>query len=112
MYGVIETNPMVEHTTYNFERGPVSLKQLSDEGGHVTRVRLLTEGYGGIRLTDISYIHAMIGDEAVTISDLPSTNTLWGKGGVKAVFVRWASEEGVYAKGLGLLDENNWSVLY
>ena len=23
----------------------------------------------------------------------------------------WAKEEGVYAKGLGLLDENNWAVL-
>lgn len=89
----------------------VTLAELKARGGKISRVRLLTEvryGYG--RIADVSYIHATLpGGKVVPVRVDVSTNLLRE---VKKDFIEWAKREGVFAKGIGLLDEGNWSILY
>lgn len=112
-----------------------TLAEISKAGGRVSRVRLLQE----MGRVDISYIHAEVPADCPTCSGKPSifmgcstcrstgsftktvrvnlssmptgSHMLWRRE-VKGAFIAWAKEEGVYAKGLGLLDEGNWSVLH
>lgn len=87
----------------------MSLSEVAAKGGRITRVRILKE-YGRC---DISYIHATLRDGTVVPVrlDMPSSGIgLWFRE-VKGEFIAWAKAEGVFAKGLGLLDEGNWSVL-
>lgn len=85
----------------------MSLREVSDRGGKVTRVRILKEG----PYADISYIHATLPDGNVVPIHLtgPSVGERFFR--LKEEFVKWAKAEHVFAKGLGLLDESNWSVL-
>lgn len=110
MYGVNETNPLdfsaggvhpCETLTETVSLGDPRLKS-------VTRLRLLTER--GYPFLDVSYCYGELRDGSpvriqVTCGNLPRRNT-------KAALIAWAKAEGAYAKGLGLLDEGNWSVLY
>ena len=43
--------------------------------------------------------------------DLPSGSTCLVFRNLRADFIEWAKAEGVFAKGIGLLDGGNWSVL-
>lgn len=83
-----------------------TLRQISDMGGKITRLRILSDyGYG-----DISYVHATLPDgRTVPLTmDYPMGFSMRA---LKGELIAWAKEQGVFAKGLGLLDENNWSVL-
>lgn len=85
----------------------MTLRALADLGGRVTRVRFLSEG----PLCDLSYVHGVTPDgtlHALVGVDFPS---LTPKRLRKARLIEWAKREGVYAKGVGLLDEGNWSTL-
>lgn len=98
-----EYHDQVESTT-------LSLAEVAAQGGKITRVRLLAEA--GRR--DISYIHATLRDGRivrVSLSECPGT-TLIPAHKVKSTFIEWAKAERVFAKGLGLLDDGNWSVLH
>jgi hypothetical protein len=97
-----EYHQQVEATT-------ISLKEVSKAGGHISRVRLL--GEAGYR--DISYIHATLPGGRIVRVDTTNCPTVFliPANRVKATFIEWAKAEGVFAKGLGLLDEGNWSVL-
>ena len=91
----------------------MTLGQLVRAGGRVTRVRLLTENWGGRRMADISYIHGTLPDGTVVPLYIDASGgPLYGPQGMKHEFVEWAKREGVFAKTCGLLDEENWSVLY
>lgn len=110
-YGVRQTSPIEDG--YNFDRDNITLAELAARGGRITRVRLLTESWPGGRYADVSYIHGVLGDGTpVRLTDQPGSGPLWGAKGVKARMIEWAKESGVFAKSLGLLDENNWSILY
>lgn len=114
-----------------------TLKEIEQAGGRISRVRLLQE----MGRVDISYIHATIpggrrgcaGHQMadggpspmcsecnaktkdrvvrVSLSSMPTGSTCLWRREVKGAFIAWAKEERVFAKGLGLLDEGNWSVL-
>jgi hypothetical protein len=87
----------------------LTLKQVQAAGGKISRIRLL--GEAGYR--DISYIHATLADGRivrVNLNQCPGT-TLIPANKVKTTFIEWAKAEGVYAKGLGLLDDANYSIL-
>lgn len=89
----------------------MTLGALVAAGGRVTRVRLLTEVWPGRgRMADISYIHGTLpsGKVVPLYVDVQSGALR----DLKGEFIAWARREGVYAKGCGLLDEANWSVLY
>lgn len=106
-----ETNkaPGYYHDGVDYAR-PMALGEVAHAGGKVSRVRLLTELRAGGRLADVSYIHATLPDgTTVPVTGYPVTRLL---GGVKGEFIQWATEEGVSAKDLGLLDNDNWSVMY
>ena len=108
-YGVQETNGIPDG--YTFDRQEVTLSELAEKRGKITRVRLLTERWPSGRMADVSYIHGVLGDGTpVRIRETYHCSGLLRT--MKKQFIDWAKEEGVYAKGLGLLDEGNWSVLY
>lgn len=110
-YGVQATGEVVTaeyHKQVTAE--PMTLSEIAARGGRISRVRILKE-YGRC---DISYIHATLADGTivpVNMCWMPSSGIgLWFRE-VKGEFIAWAKAEGVYAKGLGLLDEGNWAVL-
>ena len=112
-YGVRASGEVVsseyhEGVSYDDE---MTLGELVRKGGKVTRVRLLTEVWPGRgRMADISYIHGTLPSGKV----VPLRLGVYGGPlrGLKGDFIAWAKEEGVFAKGCGLLDEANWSILY
>lgn len=116
-YGVQETNGLADghayHAGIDYDDA-LPLAEVAARGGHITRVRLLTEYWpsAGKRHADISYIHATLPDgKIVPVTGYPGACDLYGPRGVKAEFIAWANAQGVNAKRLGLLDEANWSVL-
>lgn len=104
MYGATETNSLIgEHPCHSLQ-GSATLGEVAK----VTRLRLLTER--GYPFMDISYCYGEMADGTpVRIVDLPMHLS---RKAPKADLIAWAKAEGAYAKGLGLLDEGNWSVLY
>jgi hypothetical protein len=85
----------------------------SHKGARIVRVRWIggdyIPGYG--KCYDISYIHGVLADGTrIRIND-PWNCTLVPKHKMMGALIEWAKEEGVYAKGLGLLERGNWSVL-
>lgn len=98
---------------YNREWAHMRLAELSAKGGKVTRVRFLTEKIMGVRLADLSYVHGVLPDGTpVRLEGLPALFRARWKQEVKKELIEWAKSEGVFAKGIGLLDEGNWSVMY
>lgn len=117
-YGVQETNGLENGHDYHAGvdyADQITLAELAKRGGRISRVRILTGSWGGVKMADISYIHATLpSGQTVPINVTGNVMgvPLWGPKGMKAHFIEWAKEEGVFAKGLGLLDESNWSILY
>jgi len=114
-YGAVSTNDLVNGAAYHEEVDYAdvhSLKAVADAKGKIVRVRLLTEVIPGAgRFCDVSYIHAQLPDGRI----VPVQNHLNGMmpmRTVKGQMIDWAKSEGVFAKGLGLLDEGNWSICY
>jgi hypothetical protein len=108
--GAFEANGLVNGSEYHAQvdySKTWSLAEVAEAGGRITRVRILTEGI----MRDISYIHATLpGGQTVNVENgVPYLTKKWE---LKGEMINWAKREGVYAKGLGLLDEGNWSVLY
>jgi hypothetical protein len=112
-YGADETNGLVDgaayHASVDYSR-TLSLKEVSDAGGKITRVRLLTERVMGRTLCDVSYIHATLPD-GTTVNVQNGLNNLTPYRTLKAEMIAWAKREGVFAKGIDLLNEGNWSTL-
>ena len=113
-YGVHETNPLPDggHDWSQFEEGTWSLRQLQDDGGKVCRLRLLTEA--GYPYLDISYVHGVLPNGRMVHVQPVRSSLVKAKGSVpsRRDLVQWAKEERVYARGIGLLDEGNWSILH
>ena len=85
----------------------MTLRQLADARGHITRLRILSDR--GSRYADISYCHGELPDGTpVRVYNVPSGLNYYR---LKNGLLEWAKGEGVFAKGVGLLDEGNWSVL-
>lgn len=117
-YGVQETNGLVNGHDYHGGvdyANQMTLAELAQRGGKISRVRILTGSWAGQRMADVSYIHATLPDGTTVPLNVTGNVMgvpLWGPKGLKAMFIEWAKEQGVYAKALGLLDESNWSILY
>ena len=117
-YGVQESNGLVDGATYHAGvdySDEITLAELQRRGGKISRVRILTGNWGGQKMADVSYIHATLPSGQVVPVNVTGDVMgvpLWGPRGMKARFIEWAKEEGVFAKGIGLLDEANWSILH
>lgn len=111
MHLVAEDNPMPVGL-HDVERRTVGLQELAQGGGKVTRLRMLSEKVGyGPRLFDVSYVYGEMGNgEPVRVRGL--WFSLVARRDIKGEIIRQCKAAGVFAKGLGLLDEGNWSVLY
>lgn len=108
---VPETNPMPVGL-HSIDREDIGLVEFARLGGRVTRLRLLTENMGmGVRVADVSYCYGVLPDgREVSIQDLWFSMIPMRQ--VKKEIIDICREKGVFAKALGLLDDNNWSVLY
>lgn len=127
-YNLDESNYLSDPNAYHQmmrDSEDITLAGLAALGGRITRVRILAGRWGSTWKADVSYIHGIVdGPKSIVdagaraalarhyrVIDFPATNDLYGPRGVKADFIAWAREVGVFAKGIGLLDEANWSVL-
>ena len=105
-YGVSETSPIDGGTKSLIDRA--EKRVLWDEPGlKIIRLRLLTER--GYPMFDVSYALGMLKGEPVWV-DLPFYNL--PRRGWKRAIIDEAKAEGVYAKGLGILDDHVLSVLW
>lgn len=86
-------------------RPSYTLAELKAAGGRVCRVRIFKD----CGRYDLSTAHGMVNGDMVRIAQLP--HIFCPKFQFKAQLIAWAKEEGVYAVGIGLLDEGNWSIL-
>jgi hypothetical protein len=89
-------------------KNEMTLKEISNAKGKITRVRLFQEGIW----CDISYIHATLPDGRIVNVRLTGPSHGIKRYAVKKVFIQWAKDQGVYAKGIDLLNESVWSVLH
>lgn len=108
-YGVQETNPLGlsshTHETVNWELGDI---QLSDPRLiSINRLRLLTEP--GYPYYDVSYCYGTLADGTHVRVDIGTTHL--GRRTIKSELIQLAKDAGRFAKGMGLLDEANWSIL-
>lgn len=113
-YNPNETNGLINGHVYHGEVDYSELYTLSmvaEARGKISRVRLLTERWPSGRFADVSYIHATLPSGKIVPVQVGMDNLL-PLNKVKGAMIEWAKREGVFAKGLGLLDEGNWSVLY
>lgn len=91
----------------------MDLGELSDAGGKIIKVRFIGGDYipGRGKCYDLSYATGQLPDGTmVRIEQLPAM-FLIPRRLFKANLIAWAREVKVFAKGLGLLDEGNWSIL-
>jgi len=88
----------------------MTLGQLAAAGGKITRLRILGGGPSDNFYCDISYCHGTLPNGKIVplYADYPMG---FQRRQTKAVLIEWAKEHKVFAKALGLLDENNWSTL-
>ena len=107
-YGVNETNPLwtseVTHETIEV------YTTLGDPDlARITRLRLLTDP--GCPFFDISYCYGVMKDGRHARIEGGHMPVSLGRRTLKRDLIEWARAEGAYAKGLGLLDDSNWSIL-
>jgi hypothetical protein len=112
IYGATQTNGLVNgsayHAAVDYSRF-WTLAEVAEAKGKITRVRILTERTYGGTLCDISYIHATL-PNGETVNVQNHLDNLTPLRALKGKMIEWAQREGVFAKGLGLLDEGNWSI--
>ena len=111
-YGVQYSGTLVGpeyHDGVNYTR-TYTLAEVAAARGKITRLRLLGDE-GRDRWVSVSYIHATLptGETVPVRHELPSMFHFWE---TKHLLVEWARSANVYGKGLGLLDETNWSVVF
>lgn len=113
-YGHDEMNGLINganyHETVDHSR-TYSLSEIQALKGKISRIRFLTEVMPGRgRVCDVSYIHATLPDgKIVPVQSL--LDNLIPRYRLKSHLIDWAKRERVYAIGVGLLDESNWSIL-
>lgn len=103
----IETNRLEDDLVFQYhtiDREHITLRELADAGGMVTRVRMFRDN----GITDVSYVYGVLPDGTeVRIWHLPCAEYMLPV----HLLLDWAKSEGVYAKGIGLLNSLNWSIL-
>jgi hypothetical protein len=107
------TNPLLDPAEYHSSvdySDQMTLRQVRDAGGKVTRIRILGGGPSDGFYADISYIHATLpsGKVVPLYQNYPMCFPIRK---LKSVLIEWAKEEGVFGKALGILDEGVWDIL-
>lgn len=94
-----ESAGLVNGVAYHKARSGAETVDWSTPGLRVTRFRLLSDP--GLPWWDVSYCHGRLNGKDVDV-ELPFSQL--PKRGWRAEVVRLAKKEGIYAKGLGILD--------
>ena len=109
-YGTQETNPLwtseATHENVDYDEGDVPLSD--PRLVRIVRLRLFREA--GYPYLDISYCYGQLADGRYVRVDLEGRSRL-PRYGTKRELIALARDAGRFAKGLGLLDETNWSIL-
>lgn len=104
-----------EQGAYVETEDEVTLSELAADGGKIVRVRWIGGDYipGRGKCYDLSYVHGTKADGTRVRLNLQGCDawSLIPRREIKGALIAWAKNEGVYAKGLGLLDEGNFSIL-
>ena len=100
IYGTREVNGLVDGQAYHAEPCEETLEWNDPQLAVVTRLRLLSDP--GFPFWDVSYCHGYTKDRkkvnvALPFSQLPKRN-------MKGTIIAYAKKDGVYAKGIGILD--------
>jgi hypothetical protein len=115
-YGVRETNPLGDegHNWENFEDDAITLAELQARGGRISRLRFLTES--GYPYMDVSYVQGVLPNgRNVSINiqgDCSRIRKGRGSEPYMSDLIAWAQDEGVFGKGIGMLDRGVWSILH
>ncbi|UVK63841.1 hypothetical protein SEA_LILYPAD_37 [Gordonia phage LilyPad] len=103
-YGAWETNGLDDPNEYfSVDREQVLLSDPRIR--RVTRLRLISDP--GFPYWDVSYCHGELKDGTPVRIQIPVPH--FRKRTLKGDIIAMAKREGVFAKGLGLLDEGVWS---
>lgn len=110
-YGVRYSGELVGpeyHENVDHSDGHWTLAQVARAKGKITRVRVLKDpGYNAP--CDVSYIHATLPGNRIVPVACPVGHGRYGD--LVTRLLAWARNEGVYAKGIGLIDRGNWSIV-
>lgn len=99
-YGIKETNPVTrEYHEERHKNGPLRRVDWTEKGLRITRLRLLSDP--GFPFWDVSYCHGILDGEHVDVQ-LPFDQL--PKRAVSKTIVEHAKRDGVYARGIGILD--------
>lgn len=106
-YGYLESNPINDAVKAHREAADEIVELDDPRLARIVRLRLVSDP--GFPLWDLSYCYGTLKDGTharVQIDELHISRRA-----PKKDLIAIAKREGVFAKGLGLLDENNWSIL-
>ena len=108
---MLETNALHNPETYNANKTHVmSLSELKNNGGMVTRVRLFSGKTNGTWFAELSYVDGTLPTgETVTVNGLPA---LGARTSLANDLREWADDEGVDAEEINLMNSGIWSFLY
>lgn len=103
-YGTVETNGLgVPGSEYHDQfDADVSVKWNHPDLARITRFRILSDP--GFPAWDVSYCHGVLKDGTKVHVDLPFSQM--PKRGWRKFVVEEAKRDGVYAKGIGILDRD------
>ena len=110
-FAPVETNPLYNPEAYHATKTTaMTLSELENNGGIVTRIRLLAEKRNGTWFVDVSYIDGTLPTgETVMVKGMPYLNR---RDDIMTDLRQWADDEGVNAEDLNLLNSGIWSFLY
>lgn len=108
---MIETNALHSPEAYHAAKTQaMTLSELENSGGIVTRVRLFAEKRRGTWFVDVSYIDGTLPTgETVMIKGVPG---LGRRSSLADDLRQWADDEGVDAEQINLMNAGIWSFLY
>ena len=102
LYGTKETGGLSDARGYHAERhrqASIDLVDWSTPGLRITRLRLLSDP--GFPVYDVSYCHGVLDGQHVEV-ELPFSQI--PKRGLSKFIVAHAKRDGVFARGVGILD--------
>lgn len=99
VYGTIEVAPLSNGQSYHDAYRNAETVSWKTPGVKVTRLRLLSDP--GYPYWDVSYVHGELNGKPVIV-DVPFSQL--SKRGMSREIVEYAKKDGVFARGIGILD--------
>lgn len=107
-YGAIESNPLTDEHVRVRESASETVDLADPRLARITRLRLVTDP--GFPLWDLSYCYGRLADGTDVRVRLPWHQ--FSRRNLKGDLIAMCKEAGVFAKGLGLLDDEVLSQMY